>query len=108
MGVVGVVGLQLNAVMRELTLTIGLQLGTYHNYGVPYESGLTTFEEAVNFICMALAIIFWSWAGGIALESVARRTVWLTGALYSLVSVYILPLVVFPGHDSPVRTSSRN
>lgn len=66
------------------------QIVTYWQYGVRYESGLATYDEALLFLCHGLALMAWSWAGGFVVGSMARSTVWVTGALYVVLCAWPL------------------
>jgi hypothetical protein len=56
---------------------LGLSLWTQWQYQSRYESGLTTSEDLIFFICQSIALIFCSWTSGFALASLSRRTVWM-------------------------------
>jgi hypothetical protein len=64
-----------------VSLTIRRQLalwkdgGTYLVYGVPYETGLTIFQDVVYLGCLALALVVWSWTSGFVSGSLSGRAV---------------------------------
>jgi hypothetical protein len=64
-------------------------------YGVRYGTGLTGFEETVMLLSQGLALVAWSWTAGFVLGSLSRRTIWVTGTLYSLAGVYPLFLTLY-------------
>jgi len=90
-GVVGIVGPTLLHMSSTLLFPVYMDLRTYRRHGVLYGTGLTTYEEAVFFVCTGLALVVWSWTGGFVLGSLSRRTIWVTGPLYFLFG--LLPLL---------------
>lgn len=85
LGIVGLVGIRLNFVARSLTYVPWLNLSTYLKYGTRYESGLTTTEELIVWLSLAVAVMLWSWTAGFAFTSLSRKTAPFTVTLLCVV-----------------------
>jgi hypothetical protein len=86
-GVAGLTGVILSQIAFRLDVALGQQLRTYSRYGVHFETGLTLSQDIVYLICIASALLAWSWASGFVLGSLSGRAIWFTGALFCLVVV---------------------
>jgi hypothetical protein len=81
LGIVGLVGFRLNFLADSLMFTPWMNLSTYLKYGARYERGLTSSEEIVVWLSLAVAVALWSWTAGVAYTSLSRRTTPAIGAL---------------------------
>jgi hypothetical protein len=54
-------------------------------YGVRFDTGLTAGQDMAFLLCLAVALIVWSWACGFALGSLSGRAVWVTWSVFYLV-----------------------
>lgn len=81
LGIVGLVGFRLNFLADSLMFTPWINLFTYLKYGARYERGLTSSEEIVVWLSLAVAVALWSWTAGVAYTSLSRRTTPAIGAL---------------------------
>jgi hypothetical protein len=91
-GLTGYVAPHLSRYSYEATLPLHMDLRTYWKYGALYETSLTRQEEILLLLCQTLALVFWSWLSGLALGTLARETIWVSGALFFL--PWLLPLPV--------------
>ncbi len=57
----------------------------YHKYGVHFETGLTAGQDLAFLLCLAGALLGWSWTCGFVLGSLSGRAVWLTWSVFYLV-----------------------
>jgi hypothetical protein len=85
LGVGGVAGVPLSRIAFRLNVDLGQQLMAYHKYGVRFETGLTARQDAAFLLCLAVALLVWSWACGFALGSLSGRAVWVTWSVFYLV-----------------------
>jgi len=85
LGLVGVAGPCLSEALFRFNVAIGQQVMAFRQYGVRSETGLTFREDIVCFVCMALALVSWSWVSGFVLGSLSGCGLWLTGATFYLV-----------------------
>jgi hypothetical protein len=81
LGIVGLVGFRLNFLANSLMFTPWINLSTYLKYGARYESGLTSSEEIIVWLSLAVAVALWSWTAGVAYTSLSRKTAPLIGVL---------------------------
>lgn len=84
-GLVAPVGYLLSLASLQLGAYLSLQFRTMWNIGERYRSGLTVGEEIAVLACGCVALLLWAWTSGFVLGALARRTVWVHGALVFLV-----------------------
>ena len=77
-GVCGVAGLSLSGLVFRLNVDL-------HKYVVGYATDLTPRQEVAFFLCLAGALLVWSWTCGFVLASLSGRAVWLTWSLFYFV-----------------------
>ena len=90
--IAGVVAVRLIHIALTLGGFIALQLSFWLKYGTHFGIGLTVTEEVVFFLSYSLAVASWSWTAGFAFGSLSRRTIWLSGSLFFLVWLLVVPL----------------
>jgi hypothetical protein len=78
-GVCGLAGLSLSRIVFRLNVDL------YKNYAAHYATDLTDRQELAFFLCMAGALLVWSWTSGFVLGSLSGRAVWLTWSLFYIV-----------------------
>jgi hypothetical protein len=78
-GVCGLAGLSLSRIVFQLNVDF------YKRYVAHYGTALTDREEVAFFLCMASALLVWSWTCGFVLGSLSGRTVWLTWSVFYFV-----------------------
>lgn len=81
-GVAGVVATFLIPIGLGLDADIDLQVRTYWNLGVHYGSGASPGFDIFHMICVAAALVLWTWASGFVLGALSGRTIWVTGAVF--------------------------
>jgi hypothetical protein len=77
-GVCGLAGLSLSRVVHRLNVDL-------HKHAVGYATSLTAGQEVAFFLCMASALLVWSWTCGFVLGSLSGRAVWLTWSVFYFV-----------------------
>jgi len=85
LGVGVLAGVPLSRIAFRLNVNLGQQLVTYQKYGVHFETGLTAGQDLAFLLCLAGALLGWSWTCGFVLGSLSGRTVWLTWLVFYLV-----------------------
>lgn len=78
-GVCGLAGLSLSQIVFRLNVDF------YKRYAAHYGTALTDRQEVAFFLCMASALLVWSWTCGFVLGSLSGRTVWLTWPVFYFV-----------------------
>src|SRR5213083_581044 len=78
-GVCGLAGLSLSRIVFRLNVDF------YKNYVAHYGTDLTDRQEVEFFLCMAGALLVWSWTCGFVLGSLSGRAVWLTWSVFYFV-----------------------
>jgi hypothetical protein len=78
-GVCGLAGLSLSRIVFRLNVDF------YKRYAAHYGTALTDRQEVTFFLCMAGALLVWSWTCGFVLGSLSGRTVWLTWSVFYFV-----------------------
>jgi len=56
-----------------------------HKHAVGYATSLTAGQEMAFLLCLAGALMVWSWTGGFVLGSLSGRAVWLTWSVFYFV-----------------------
>jgi hypothetical protein len=56
-----------------------------HKHAQGYATSLTAGEEVAFLLCLAGALVVWSWTGGFVLGSLSGRAVWLTWSVFYFV-----------------------
>lgn len=77
-GVCGLAGLSLSSIVFRLNVDLG-------KYLAHYLTDLTDRQEVAFFLCMAVALLVWSWTCGFVLGSLSGRAVWLTWSVFYFV-----------------------
>jgi hypothetical protein len=86
-GVGCLAGAPLSRIAFRLNVGLGQQLMTYRKFGVHFETGLTARQDMVFLMCLAGALLVWSWTCGFVLGSLSGRAVWLTWSAFYLVAL---------------------
>jgi hypothetical protein len=85
-GIVGVSGFYLSAMLTRLSIGIFEQVTSWLRYGVHYNTGMTSFrDDVIHMSCLAVAIFFWTAVNASLLRRLSGRASWLTGLLFYLV-----------------------
>jgi hypothetical protein len=84
-GVSCLAGVPLSRIVFRLNGDLRQQLMAYHKYGVHFETGLTAQQDLAFLLCLAGALIGWSWTCGFVLGSLSGRAAWLTWSVFYLV-----------------------
>jgi hypothetical protein len=92
-GLTGLVSVMLTRISLSLIWFSTYQLSFLRTYGTFFRNGLSASEEIAVFACQSLAVILWAWAAGFTLGSLSRRTVWINGAFFYLVSFSFWPVL---------------
>ena len=77
-GVCGVAGLSLSSLVFRLNVDL-------YKYAAHYATSLTARQEVAFLLCLAGALLVWSWTCGFVLASLSGRAVWLTWSLFYFV-----------------------
>jgi len=78
-------GVPLSRIAFRLDVDIGQQLMAYHRHGVRFETGLTAGQDLACLLCLAGALLGWSWTCGFVLGSLSGRAAWFTWLVFYLV-----------------------
>lgn len=84
-GVSCLAGVPLSRIAFRLNVDLGQQLMAYHKYGVRCETGLTARQDMAFLLCLAGALLVWSWTCGFVLGSLSGRAAWLTWSVFYVV-----------------------
>ena len=84
LGVACLAGVPLSRIAFRLNVDLGQQLMAYQMYGVHFGTLLTPQQDIAFLICLAVALIVWSWTCGFVLSSLSGRAVWLTWSVFYL------------------------
>lgn len=82
-GVSVLVGVPLSRIAFRLNVDISQQLIGYRN-GVHFGTGLTVYQDIAFLLCLAVALLVWSWTCGFVLGSLSGRAAWLTWSVFYL------------------------
>jgi hypothetical protein len=74
-GVCGVAGLPLSRIVMGLANDL-------HKYAAHYDTDLTARQEVAYLLCLAGALLVWSWTCGLVLGLLSGRAVWLTWSVF--------------------------
>ena len=85
LGIACLAGLPLSRIAFRLNVDLGQQLMAYLKYGVHFETGVTPRQDMAFLLCLAVALLFWSWTCGFVLGSLSGRAVWLTWFVFYLI-----------------------
>lgn len=84
LGIACLVGVPLSGIVFRLNVDLRLQLWAYHTHGVHFGTLLTPQQDIAFLLCLAVAILVWSWTCGFVLGSLSGRAVWLTWSVFYL------------------------
>ena len=84
LGVACLTGLPLSRIAFRLNVDLGQQLMAYYTYGVHSGTLLTAQQDMAWLLCLAIALLLWSWTCGFVLGSLSGRAVWLTWSVFYL------------------------
>ncbi len=79
-GVCGLAGLPLSQIV------MGLSNDSY-KYAAHYDTNLTAGQEVAYLLCLAGALLVWSWTCGVVLGTLSARAAWLTWSVFYFVVV---------------------
>jgi len=85
LGIAGLAGVPLSRIAFRLNVDLGQQLMAYYKYGVHFGTLLTPQQDIAFLLCLAVALIVWSWTCGFVLGSLSGRAVWLTWSVFYLI-----------------------
>jgi hypothetical protein len=84
LGIACLAGLPLSRIAFRLNVDLGQQLMAYYTYGVHFGTLLTPQQDMAWLLCLAIALLLWSWTCGFVLGSLSGRAVWLTWSVFYL------------------------
>jgi hypothetical protein len=84
LGIACLAGVPLSRIAFRLNVDLGQQLMAYYTYGVHFGTLLTSQQDMAWLLCLAVALILWSWTCGFVLGSLSGRGVWLTWSVFYL------------------------
>jgi hypothetical protein len=99
----------LSRIAFRFNVDLGQQLMAYYAYGVHFGTLLTPQQDMAWLLCLAIALLLWSWTCGFVLGSLSGRAVWLTWSLFYLMVLdselgsFILSGNVIPRDPQPMR-----
>ena len=85
LGVACLAGLPLSRIAFRFNVDLGQQLMAYYTYGVHFGTLLTPQQDMAWLLCLAIALLLWSWTCGFVLGSLSGRALWLTWSVFYLV-----------------------
>ena len=77
-GIACLAGVPLSRIAFRLNVELGQQLAVYYTYGVHLGTLLTPQQDIAWLLCLAIALLLWSWTCGFVLGSLSGPAVWLT------------------------------
>jgi hypothetical protein len=83
-GVACLAGAPLSRIAFRLNVDLGQQLMAYYIYGVHFGTLLTPQQDMAWLLCLAIALLLWSWTCGFVLGSLSGRALWLTWSVFYL------------------------
>jgi len=84
LGIACLAGVPLSRITFRLNVDLGQQLMAYYTYGVHFGTLLTPQQDMAWLLCLAVALLVWSWTCGFVLGSLSGRAVWLTWSVFYL------------------------
>ncbi len=88
LAIAGISGYCLNGMLAALSIGIFEQVEAWLRYGVPYNTGVTSFrDDVIRMTCLAVAIFWLTAVNASILRRLSGRAAWLTGLLFYLVAV---------------------
>jgi hypothetical protein len=81
-GIACIAGVPLSRIAFRLNVDLGQQLMAYHTYGVHFGSLVTPRQDTSWLLCLAIALLFWSWTCGFVLGSLSGRVLWVTWSVF--------------------------
>jgi hypothetical protein len=85
LGVACLAGLPLSRILFRFNVDLSQQLMAHRIYGVHFGTLLTPQQDMAWLLCLAIALLLWSWTCGFALSSLSGRAVWLTWSVFYLI-----------------------
>jgi hypothetical protein len=85
LGIACIAGVPLSRIVFRLNVDLREQLTAYYTYGVHFGTLLTLRQDMAWLLCLATALLLWSWTCGFVLGSLSGRAVWLTWSVFYLV-----------------------
>jgi DNA-binding PadR family transcriptional regulator len=85
LGIACLAGVPLSRIAFRLNVDLGQQLMAHYKYGVHFGTLLPPQQDIAFLLCLAVALIVWSWTCGFALGSLSGRAVWLTWSAFYLI-----------------------
>lgn len=85
LGIACLAGVPLSQIAFRLNVDLGQQLMAYYTYGVHFGTLLTPQQDMAWLLCLAIALLLWSWTCGFVLGSLSGRAVWLTWSVFYLI-----------------------
>ena len=80
LGIACLAGLPLSRIAFRLNVDLGQQLTAYYTYGVHFGTLLTPQQDMAWLLCLAIALLLWSWTCGFVLGSLSGRALCSRGA----------------------------
>lgn len=84
LGVACLAGLPLSRILLRFNVDLSQQLMAYRIYGVHFGTLLSPQQDVAWLLCLAIALLLWSWTCGFVLGSLSGRAVWLTWSVFYL------------------------
>ena len=84
LGIACLAGLPLSRIAFRLNVDLGQQLMAYYTYGVHFGTLLTPQQDMAWLLCLAIALLLWSWTCGFVLGSLSGRALWVTWSVFYL------------------------
>jgi hypothetical protein len=83
-GIACLAGVLLSRIAFRLDVDLEQQLMAYYTYGVHFGTLLTPQQDIAWLLCLAIALLLWSWTCGFVLGSLSGRAIWLTWSVFYL------------------------
>lgn len=84
LGVACLAGLPLSRILLRFNVDLSQQLMAYRIYGVHFGTLLSPQQDIAWLLCLAIALLLWSWTCGFVLGSLSGRAVWLPWSVFYL------------------------
>ena len=83
-GIACLAGVLLSRIAFCLDVDLGQQLMAYYTYGVHFGTLLAPQQDIAWLLCLAIALLLWSWTCGFVLGSLSGHALWLTWPVFYL------------------------